>query len=238
MYLGTKNVTKKFGGLIAVNDVSFSVEKGEIFGLIGPNGAGKTTLLNVVSGIYKPESGSVIFRDGAITGLKPHVLARKGITRTFQIVRSFPKMTVLENVKTAVVFGNSQVTKPEQRAIEVIEDLSFDLPINTLAENLNTVQLKYLELARALAAEGEVLLLDEMAAGLTTGELDGIINVIKRIRDNGKTIIIIEHVMKLIMDVCDRIMVLSFGEKIAEGAPCDIAEDQNVVDAYLGEEYI
>ncbi len=232
--LETKNVVKRFGGLVAVKNVSLNVQKGEIFGIIGPNGAGKTTFLNCVSGIYKPEEGSVLFKNQNITGVKPHLLCKKGIARTFQIVRSFQKMTALDNVRVAVIFGTEQNHDVDKRAKELLEFVNFPLSHKTLAGNLNTVQLKYLELARALATDSELLLLDEVAAGLTPGELVDFIELIKRVRDNGTTVITIEHVMKFIMNICDRIAVLHYGEKIAEGNPSEIIENEMVVEAYLG----
>jgi branched-chain amino acid transport system ATP-binding protein len=235
--LETKNVVKRFGGLYAVKNVSMQVKKGEIFGIIGPNGAGKTTLLNSISGVYKPEEGQVLFKGEDITSQKAHVLCKKGIARTFQIVRSFPRMTVLENVMVGSVFGNTKHVDDVKRAVELLDFVGFPLPIDTLAGNLNTVQLKYLELARALATNGELLLLDEVAAGLTPGELVEFIELIKRIRDTGVTVITIEHVMKFIMNICDEIIVLNYGEKIAEGKPDEIVTNKLVLEAYLGKEH-
>ncbi len=235
--LVTKDVVKRFGGLTAVKNVSIEVKKGEIFGIIGPNGAGKTTFLNCVSGIYNPEEGEIIYRGENIKGLSPHTLCKKGISRTFQIVRSFHKMTALDNVKVAVIFGSDKDHDPERRARELLEFVNFPLAADTIAGNLNTVQLKYLELARALATDGELLLLDEVAAGLTPGELGDFIDLIKRIRDSGITVISIEHVMKFIMTICDRIAVIHYGEKIAEGTPEEIVNNKLVIEAYLGKEH-
>ncbi len=235
--LVTKNVVKRFGGLTAVREVSIEVKKGEIFGIIGPNGAGKTTFLNCVSGIYNPEEGEIIYKGENIKGLSSHVLCKKGIARTFQIVRSFHKMTALDNVKVAVIFGSDKVQDPDERARELLDFVNFPLPVETLASNLNTVQLKYLELARALATDGDLLLLDEVAAGLTPGELGDFIDLIKRIRDSGVTVISIEHVMKFIMTICDRIAVIHYGEKIAEGTPEEIVNNKLVIEAYLGKEH-
>jgi len=235
--LVTKNVVKRFGGLTAVKEVSIEVKKGEIFGIIGPNGAGKTTFLNCVSGIYTPEEGEIIYKGVNIKGLSSHVLCKKGIARTFQIVRSFHKMTALDNVKVAVIFGSDKVQNPDERAKELLDYVNFPLPVETLASNLNTVQLKYLELARALATDGELLLLDEVAAGLTPGELGEFIDLIRKIRDSGVTVISIEHVMKFIMTICDRIAVIHYGEKIAEGTPEEIVNNKLVIEAYLGKEH-
>ncbi|MDW7730592.1 MAG: ABC transporter ATP-binding protein [Bacillota bacterium] len=235
--LETKNVVKRFGGLYAVKNVSMQVRKGEIFGIIGPNGAGKTTLLNSISGVYKPEEGQVLFKGEDITAQKAHVLCKKGIARTFQIVRSFPRMTVLENVKVGAVFGSNAIQDDDQKARELLDFVGFPLPLDTLASNLNTVQLKYLELARALVTNCELLLLDEVAAGLTPTELVEFIELIKRIRYRGITVITIEHVMKFIMNICDHIIVLNYGEKIAEGRPDEIVANKLVLEAYLGKEH-
>jgi len=236
--LKTEGVEKRFGGLVAVKDVSITVNKGEIFGLIGPNGAGKTTFLNCISGFYKPEKGKITFKEQEITGLSPTQLCHKGIARTFQIVRSFPKLSALDNVKVAVVYGGKQHKNPEKHAKELMDFVGFNAAKDVLADNLNTMQLKRLELARALATNSELLLLDEVAAGLTPSELPDFIDLIRRIRDSGVTIICIEHVMKFIMGVCDRIAVLNFGAKIAEGAVEEILNNPEVMKAYLGEENV
>jgi len=238
MLLKTEGVEKRFGGLVAVKDVSITVNKGEIFGLIGPNGAGKTTFLNCISGFYRPEKGRIIFKEQDITGLSPTQLCHKGIARTFQIVRSFPKLSALDNVKVAVIFGGRQTQNPEIRAKELMDFVSFPASKDIMAENLNTMQLKRLELARALATNPQLLLLDEVAAGLTPSELPHFIGLIKRIRDSGVTIICIEHVMKFIMEVCDRIAVLNFGAKIAQGTVEEIKNNAKVMEAYLGEEHV
>lgn len=234
----TEGVEKRFGGLVAVNNVSVNVKDGEIFGIIGPNGAGKTTFLNCISGFYEPEKGKVIFKGQNIIGLSPHQLCHRGIARTFQIVRSFPKMSALDNVKVAAVFGGKKHKNSEKRAEELMDFVGFPVAKDILTENLNTMQLKRLELARALATNCQLLLLDEVAAGLTPSEIPDFIALIKRIRDSGVTIITIEHVMKFIMGVCDRITVLQFGTQIAEGTVEEIKNNPKVTEAYLGEEYV
>lgn len=239
MILQIEGFIKRFGGLVAVNNVSLSVEEGEIFGLIGPNGAGKTTLLNVIAGVYKPDAGIVRFKGEKITGLSPERVCRKGIARTFQICQPFPKMSALENVMVAAVFGNRMAVKdPQAWAEEVLEFVGFPMPKDTLAMNLNTAQLKRLDLARALASNPELLLLDEIAAGLTPTELIEAMELIRKIRDRGTTVIVVEHVMRVIMGTCDRIAVLHYGQKIAEGTPDEIAKDEKVAEAYLGEKYL
>lgn len=239
MILETKSVSKRFGGLKAVNDVSLQVEEGQIFGLIGPNGAGKTTFLNCIAGNYRPEGGSIYFQGKEITGLRPDKICQEGIARTYQIVRFFPKMTVLENVMVGSVFGSKKkVGLPEKKAADILDFVEFPVAHDIFAENLNTVQLKQLELARALATDCKLLLLDEVAAGLTPGELNNITTIIRKIRDNGTTIIIVEHLMKLIMSICDRIFVLNFGEKLKEGYPQEIIQCEKVAKAYLGDNYM
>lgn len=237
--LEAKSVSKRFGGLKAVNNVSLDVREGEIYGLIGPNGAGKTTFLNCVAGDYRPESGNILFRGKNIAGLRPDTICREGIARTYQIVRFFPKMTVLENVMVGTIFGNKKTVKnPGREAGKFLDFVEFPVDHNVLAENLNTIQLKKLELARALSTNCDLLLLDEVAAGLTPGELNNIIALIRKIRDTGITIIIVEHLMRLILKICDRIFVLNFGEKLTEGTPKDIASCDMVTKAYLGENYM
>ena len=240
MLLSTDGVKKVFGGLVAVKDVSIDIEKGEIYGIIGPNGAGKSTLLNCISGVYRPDGGQVYYKGKKITGLKPHTLCKMGIGRTHQIVRSFPKLTALENVKVAVIFGNpgKKPKNPERKAAEMLDAVGFPLSHDVMAGSLSTVQLKYLELARALASDCDLLLLDEVAAGLTPYELPEIMALIKQVRDRGVTIIVIEHVMKFIMGICDRIGVISFGEKIAEGLPKEIMQNEMVIKAYFGDELV
>jgi len=239
MILQTEGIVKRFGGLVAVNHVSLGVEEGEIVGLIGPNGAGKTTLLNVIAGVYKPDAGIVRFKGEKITGLSPEAICRKGIARTFQISQPFPKMSALENVMVAAVFGNrAPIQDSRAWAEEVLEFVKFPMPKDTLAMNLNTAQLKRLDLARALASKPKLLLLDEIAAGLNPAELMEVTGLIQKVRERGVTIIMVEHVMRIIMTICDRIIVLHYGQKIAEGTPEEIAEDKKVAEAYLGEEYL
>jgi branched-chain amino acid transport system ATP-binding protein len=231
----------QFGGLIAVNDVSLSVEAGQIYGIIGPNGAGKTTLLNLIAGSHKPEAGTVHYRGENISASNPETRCRNGISRTFQISQPFPKMTVLENVMVAAVFGGGRQRSPDTPRKNAVNALRFvELPLaeDTLAENLNTVQLKRLDLARALASTPILLLLDEVAAGLTPGELTDLTLLIRRMRAKDVTIIIVEHLMRMIMKLCDRIAVLHYGEKIAEGTPEEISRDRRVAEAYLGENYL
>ncbi|MBW2058409.1 MAG: ABC transporter ATP-binding protein [Deltaproteobacteria bacterium] len=236
--LETRDVTKRFGGLVAVDRVSLHVEEGEILGLIGPNGAGKTTLLNAIAGLDPPTSGSVYFMGEETTGWLPEQMCHRGLSLTFQIPRPFPKMTVLENVMVAAVFGNKThpVTDPVRHCRERLAFVEFPMPEDTLSETLNTVQLKRLDLARALASQPRLLLLDELASGLTEGELAELMAIIRKIRQQGVTIIMVEHIVQVIMNLCDRLAVLQFGNKIAEGPTQDVARDSRVADAYLGAE--
>jgi branched-chain amino acid transport system ATP-binding protein len=236
MLLSIEGVTKRFGGLVALNKVSFGIESCQVVGLIGPNGAGKTTLLNVIAGAYRPDGGRITLDGRPITGLKPEQVCRQGVARTFQICHPFAKMTALENVLVAATFGNPHRERPpEAVSREALDLVEFPLPAETPAGSLNAGQLRRLDMARALASGPRLLLLDEAAAGLTPSELGELQDLICRIRDRGVTILIVEHLMALIMACCDRIVVLQQGEKLAEGTPAEIATDERVAVAYLGE---
>jgi branched-chain amino acid transport system ATP-binding protein len=236
--LETDGLTKIFGGLTAVDNVTLQVNEGEIFGIIGPNGAGKTTFLNAIAGTYKPDGGRVRFMGQETTGHSPDVMCRLGMARTFQISQPFPKMTALENVLVSATFGQQgRAHHTHDLAREMLKFVEFPMPVHTPAHHLNTVQLKRLDLARALASRPQLLLLDELAAGLTTGELGDLMEIIRKIRDSGVTIILIEHIMRVIMGLSDRIAVIYYGAKIAEGPTMEVARDPKVAEAYLGEEY-
>ena len=233
-------VSKEFGGLRALKKVDLTVNENEIAGLVGPNGSGKSTLLNVISGVYKPDSGKVLFMNEDISKLSPHLICSKGITKTSQTVQSFPDMTTLENVLTGVLFGREEAKEhdPIRKAEELLEFVGLDQQkFNVPAKNLNVVELRRVQLARALATKPKLLLLDEILTGLTPKESDEAIALVKLIRKQGVTILMVEHVMKVIMGLCDRVTVLHHGEKICEGTPEEVCNDENVVKVYLGKKF-
>jgi len=238
--LEVDNVTKRFGGLIALKDISLYVEKGEIVGLIGPNGAGKTTLFNVIAGTYKPEEGSIKFEGKDITRLPPHKICKLGIARTFQTPKPFLNMTVYENVLAAYLFGGAskKVAEVEQEIISILKRLGLEKKRDMPASKLTFYEQRMLEIARSLAMKPKLLLLDEVLAGLNPTETSQAINIIRELHlKDGITIMMIEHNMRAVMNVSDRIIVLHHGEKLAEGRPQEVASDPEVVRVYLGETY-
>jgi branched-chain amino acid transport system ATP-binding protein len=237
MLLEVKGLSKNFAGLRAVHNVDFTVDNGEILGLIGPNGAGKTTIFSMISGSLKPNEGRILFKEKDITGLSSPRICLMGIVRTFQIVKPLPRLTVLENVMVGVFSKIKDTQKARKRALEILE-FTEQLPKKDLvASSLTLGEWKKLEVSRALATDPELLLLDECMAGLNTKEISDAIHLIGKIRERGVTIIVIEHVMKAIMSISDRIVVLNHGEKIMEGTPEQVANDPQVIKAYLGEDY-
>lgn len=235
--LSVQGVTKRFGGLQALSRVTFDLPEGQILGLIGPNGAGKTTLFNVINGVYAPEEGRVVFRGQNVTGRRPYELAHLGLARTHQVVRPLNQLTVRENVIVGACFGHENLSLAQARQVvdEVLAFVGLSERAEQLAASLNVAQKKRLELARALASRPYLLLLDEVLAGLNPAEVEAMLVTIRAIRDQGITIIMIEHLMRAIMNVSDRIIVLDYGEQIAEGTPQEISKNQRVIEAYLGD---
>jgi len=233
--LEVREVSRFFGGLAALTDVSFSVEKGEILGLIGPNGAGKTTMFNVVNGFYPPSRGEVFFKGERISGLKPHQICQRGLARTFQVVKPLQRMSTLDNVVASAFLRAKSKAEALAKAEEILKFTGLWEERDMLSKGLPLGSRKRLEIARALATGPDLLLLDEACAGLNPCELDASIEIIRKIKERGITIMIIEHHMKVIMSISDRIVVLTYGQKLAEGTPADISGNAEVIKAYLGD---
>jgi branched-chain amino acid transport system ATP-binding protein len=235
--LEVDNVTKRFGGLVALRKVSLYVERGEIVGLIGPNGAGKTTLFNVIAGTYKPEEGSIRFEGRDVTGWPPHKVCKMGIARTFQTPKPFPNMTVYENVLAACLFSGAQkkVADVEQETTSILKRLGLEAKRNMPASKLTIYEQRMLEVARSLAIKPKLLLLDEVLAGLNPTETSQALNIVRELRSkDGITIVMIEHNMRAVMGVSDRVIVLHHGEKLAEGKPQEVTNDPEVIKVFLG----
>ena len=233
--LQTENVVKQFGGLVAVDNISIELHEGEILGLIGANGAGKTTLFNMISGSFRPTSGKILFNGIRIDKLPPNKICKLGLGRTYQIVQPFLNLTVLENTMVGALLRNSSVKEARKKAEEILEFVGLSNRKDVVGGALNIPELKRMEVARALATEPKVLLLDEVMAGLNPTESEQVIELVRNIRENGTTIVIIEHVMKAIMNLSDRIYVLNHGKLIATGTPSEITQNSEVIKSYLGE---
>jgi len=236
--LNVENMTKEFGGLRAIDSLNLSIEKGEILGLIGPNGAGKSTAFNCIAGSFAPTKGEITFDGRNITGEKPWNLCKMGLARTFQIVKPFASKSVLYNVTVAAFATTGSRKIAEEKAVAVLESLHFDNKKDIISGNLTIADRKRLEIAKTLATEPKLLLLDEVMAGLRPNEVDEMVDILKALRDRGITIFVIEHIMRAIMALSDRIVVIQFGKKIAEGRPKEIANNEKVIKAYLGEDYV
>ncbi len=235
--LEVKDVSKRFGGLLAVSNVSFTLNQGEILGLIGPNGAGKTTLFNVVNGVFKSDGGSINFDGHDIAGKSPHRVVQMGLARTHQIVQPLNEMTVRDNVTVGACFGREYLGLNAARRVagDVLEQVGMGARANQLARSLTIAGKKRLEVARALAAKPKLLLLDEVLAGLNPTEIAKMIELVRSIRDSGVSVFMIEHLMQAVMNLSDRIVVLNFGQKLAEGRPEEVARNPQVIEAYLGD---
>jgi branched-chain amino acid transport system ATP-binding protein len=236
-FFAIRDISKNFGGLMAVAGVSFEVERGEIFGLIGPNGSGKTTIFNLINQYFPLTSGDILFKGKSIKGLKTHQICHLGVGRTFQVVKPLKRMTVLENVTASAFCRVNSFKEAENLARETLDFCNLLSEKDKPAKSLPIAGRKRLEISRALATKPELLLLDETAAGLNPVELDEAIELIRRIRDRGVTIIIVEHIMQLIMSISHRVHAINYGQTIAEGTPKEVANNEEVIEAYLGESY-
>jgi len=235
--LEVKGITKRFGGLVSLNEVTLKIKEGEIVGLIGPNGAGKTTLFNTISGYYWPDSGKIIYNGKHITGLRSDQINKMGIARTFQSMRPFVNMTVLENVMVGILSRTSDMTFSRQKALKYIEFVGLLEKVDSFAGQLSTGQRKRLEMARAMATQPRLLLLDEVTGGVDPRGVPALVGLMKKLREEGITLFVIEHRIKVITSICDRIIALHLGSKIADGTPKEVTNNRQVIDSYLGEVY-
>jgi branched-chain amino acid transport system ATP-binding protein len=231
-----RNVTKTFGGLVALNGISNTIEEGKIYGLIGPNGAGKTTLFNIVSGFYRADSGDISFDGENVTHLESHELCHKGLARTFQIPKMFPEMSVIDNVLIGALSRTKAVNLARSESEEMVNFLGMSDKKDTLAGSLRVHELKRLEIAKALATKPKLLLLDEPMGGMNPVEQNQMIDLLKRVHDAGTSLFVVEHVMHAVANLCDHVVVMSSGQKIAEGRPREVLENEEVIKIYLGEE--
>ncbi len=236
--LSVNQLSKNFGGLMAVKELSFKLEKGDILGLIGPNGAGKTTVFNCLTGFIPPDQGEILFHGKSVKDMQPYKISQLGLVRTFQIVKPFLTISVLDNVMVGALIKEKSITKARQESMEIIEFLGLGRMANMEAQGLPLPLRKKLELARALATKPKILLLDEVMAGLNPTEVDEIIDLIRQVNERGISILLIEHVMRGVMALSQRVLVINYGERIAEGAPEEVVKDKGVIEAYLGKEFL
>ncbi|MDH5364079.1 MAG: ABC transporter ATP-binding protein [Dehalococcoidia bacterium] len=235
--LQVQKVSKSFGGLRAINQVSFQLQEGEILGLIGSNGAGKTTLFNLITGFLKPDEGHIYFRNQDITGLKPHKICHLGIGRTFQVVKPLSGLTVLENIAIGALLRHNDYKEARAEAVSIARELGLASKADEIAAEIPIADKKRLGFAQALATGARLVLLDEVVAGLNPAEIDNLLDIIRRVAAKGLTIIMVEHVMKAVMNIATRILVLDYGGLIAQGSPEEVASDEEVIKVYLGEKY-
>ena len=238
MILEVRRVTKSFGGLVAVHELDLTVNEGEVVGLIGPNGSGKTTSFNLISGFLTPDRGEIVFKGEDVTGHKPYRICQMGAARTFQLTKPFVELTALQNVMVGLMYGDDKIrnmAKAKEESTKILEFVGLGDRGQSLVESFGVVDRKRLEIARALATRPSLLLLDEMMSGLTLTEMEDALKLVRAINDSGITLIVVEHVMKAILNLATKLVVLNYGEKIAEGAPQEVISNQKVIDAYLGE---
>ena len=235
--LDVKKLSKRFGGLIAVSELDMSLGQGEIVGLLGPNGAGKTTVFNMLAGYHKPDSGSILFKGNNLAEMKPFQVCALGIARTFQVTKIFRDITILDNVMVGAFQREKNTKKARSNALQILEIMGFSDQKNILSSELTASDQKRLEIARSLATRPDLMLLDEPMAGLNPAEKIALMDLLKNIREQGKTLLIVEHDMKSMMNLCDQIILLNFGKKLIEGTPEEVANDPNAIKAYIGEDY-
>jgi len=236
-YFQIKGLSRAFGGLMALNDINMSIEKGEVLGLIGPNGSGKTTLFNCISNFYSPDKGEIVFKDKRIDGLPTHRICMMGIARTFQVVKPLKRLTVLDNVMAGAFLRTRDMRKAREKALQVLEFCELIHHRATLGKDLPIADKKRMEVARALATDPELILLDETAAGLNPKEIEKMLEIVRKINESGVTCFVVEHIMKFLMGVSDRVMCINFGQQIATGKPTEIMNHPEVIRAYLGADY-